>query len=125
MSNYKEAIFLGVTFPTNKGVLNISQLPGLSLTDLSISLKTLKKQLEKEENSELDFLDDSKTVDKTLELQFEILKDVYLTKKKDNEDRRNALQDRERRNKIISLIEKKKDESLESKSIDELENLLK
>lgn len=40
---YKQAIFMGITFPTNKGILSISQLPGLNLTDLAISLKALKK----------------------------------------------------------------------------------
>lgn len=122
---YKQAIFMGITFPTNKGILSISQLPGLNLTDLAISLKALKKALKKNEDSDLDFLDDTKTVDKTLELQFEILKDVYLTKR----DERNQLQKeqeiKEHNNKIINLIAEKEDESLKGKSIEELKALLK
>lgn len=122
---YKQAIFMGITFPTNKGILSISQLPGLNLTDLAMSLKALKKALKKNEDSDLDFLDDTKTVDKTLELQFEILKDVYLTKR----DERNQLQKeqevKEHNNKIINLIAEKEDESLKGKSIDELKSLLK
>jgi len=116
---------MGITFPTNKGQLLINQLPTLTLTDLSISLKALKKQLKKEDDGDLDFLDDSKTVNKTLELQFEILKDVYLTKKEQSDTSKQLLETKQHNQKILALIAEKQEEGLKSMSEEELKKLLK
>lgn len=121
---YKQAIFMGLTFPTNKGVLSISQLPNLSINDLAASLTSLNTRIKQTENTNLDFLDETKHIDTALSLQFEILKDVYITKVnqiKNNEAERAA---KKQNQIIVDLIQKKKIGDLESKSISELEKLL-
>lgn len=122
---YKEASRLKLRFVTSRGVLSAEQLWDLSQTQLAASIKAVKKVLKKNDDDELSFLEDSKVVDTENQLRFDILKDVYLTKKKDMEDRRNEAEAKAHNQKIMSLIAEKKDESLKSMSVEELEKLLK
>lgn len=125
MSNYKEAVFLDVKFNTPKGSLSVTQLPQLSLTDLSTSIKAVKKLLTKNEtDDDLSFLDSSKTVDKIEQLRFEILKDVYLTIKSKQDEAADAAAKKVNNQKIMQLIAEKKEGALQSKSIEELEKML-
>ena len=121
---YKQAVFLGLTFPTNKGILSLNQLPQLSMADLSTSLKALKKQIDQEDFSGLDFLQSAKKVNKTLELQFEILKDVYLTKKEQLENEKQKASIKQNNDKILALIAEQEDVELKKLSVEGLKKLL-
>lgn len=121
---YKKASQLKLRFSTTVGLLSVEQLWDLNLTQLSNAVKAVKKVLNKTDDTELSFLDDTQVIDVENQLRFDILKDVYLTKKKENEDRRTALEAKQQKQKILEIIAKKKDESLETKSIEELEALL-
>lgn len=121
---YKDAIRQNLTFATPKGVLNLQQLWNLTLVDLTASIKAVNVELVKSQDDNLDFLDTVSKVDKTQKLRFDILKDVYLTKKEDNEKARIAKANKENNQKLIDLIAKKKDGALEEKSIEELEAML-
>lgn len=126
MDNFKLASQQKLRFATNKGVLSIEQLWDLTQTDLSNLCKSIKKTLKQNDNDDdLSFLIDTSIVDIENQLRFDIAKDVYLTKKKENEERRDAIEAKEQKQKILSIIAKKKDESLENKSVEELEALLK
>lgn len=122
---YKEASRLKLRIPTRVGMLSVEQLWGLSQTDLSSSIKAVKKVLKKNDDDELSFLEDAKSVDTENQLRFDILKDVYLTKKKDAADRRNEIEAKAHNQKIMALISEKKDESLKNMSVEDLEKLLK
>ncbi len=125
MEMYKEASIIALRFNTSKGSLTVEQLWQLSQSDLSTSIKNVKKSLNKtNDDNELSFLDNNVVVDTTEQLRFDILKDVYLTKKLKMEAERTAKEDKERRNKILSLIEEKKEGALQSKTIEELEAML-
>lgn len=124
MDIYKEGVRLDVRFTTSKGSLNIQQLYQLSQTDLATAVKNQKKILKKDDEDGLSFLDEASTVDKTEQLKFDILKDVYLTRKAENEERRTALANKEHRQKILQLIEQKKDGELQNKTLEELEAML-
>lgn len=121
---YKQASKLGLRFQTNRGVLSVEQLWHLNQTDLSNAIKAVKKVLKKSDDDELSFLEDTKVVDVENQLRFDILKDVYLTKKKDAEELKSARDRKEYEQKILSLIAEKKDESLKGKTIEELEAML-
>lgn len=121
---YKQAAQLGLRFLTSKGNLSVEQLFDLSQTDLANCIKTLKKSLKKNDDDDLSFLDDTSKVDVTEQLRFDIIKDVYLTNKKEAEDARDAKAKKEYTNKILSLISDKKDQDLAGKSVEELEALL-
>lgn len=122
---YKEASKIQLRVPTPKGPLSVEQLWGLSLPDLSDSIKAVKKQLKKESNDdELSFLDESVETDPTTQLRYDILKDVYLTKKKELDALKIAKENKENDQKILALIRDKKESSLKDKSIEELEAML-
>lgn len=121
---YKQASKLKLRFTTTKGLLSAEQLWDLSLIDLSNSVKAVKKILKKSDDDELSFLEESKTVDVENQLRFDILKDVYLTKKKENEDKRTELERKQQNQKILNIIAEKKESSLRDLSVEELEKLL-
>lgn len=121
---YKQAAKLKLRFTTPKGVLSCEQLWDLSLIDLSNSTKAVKKILKKNDDDELAFLEESKTVDIENQLRFDILKDVYLTKKKENEERQMELERKRQNQKILTIIEEKKESNLRNMSVEDLEKLL-
>lgn len=123
---YKQATQLKLRFLTKKGVLSVEQLWDLKFVDLADAVKEAKKVLTNSTgDDELSFLDETKKVNIEDQLRFDILKDVYLSKKAENEAKRNALQDKEHNQKIMALIAEKKEDSLRNMSIEELEALLK
>lgn len=122
---YKQASKLGLRFQTNRGVLSVEQLWHLSQTDLSNAIKAVKKVLKKNDDDELSFLEDTKVVDVENQLRFDILKDVYLTKKKDSEELRDIAETKAHNQKILALIAEKQEGKLRDMSVEELEKLLK
>lgn len=126
MSNYKQASQLQLRFLTNKGTLSVEQLWSLSLTDLANAIKAVKKVLKGTDNDdELSFLDENKTVDAENQLRFNILKDVYVDKQTALKEARTAQDRKAFEQKILNLIAEKQEGALKEKSIEELEALLK
>lgn len=122
---YKQASQLKLRFSTNVGQLSVEQLWELSQTTLSIAIKSVKKILKKNDDDELSFLEDTKEVDVENQLRFNILKDVYLTKKKEADELRNAAYIKAHNQKIDSLIAEKQEGKLKEMSIEDLEKLRK
>lgn len=126
MVDYKKALKLGIRFQTTKGVLSTEQLWGLSQTDLSNFIKTAKKALNKNEDDELSFLEDGvKTADEESQLKFDILKDIYLSKQADIKTVRDEAETKAHNQKILALIARKQENSLEEMSVEDLEKMLK
>ena len=124
MSIYKQAAQLGLRFSTTQGMLSVEQLWTLKITSLSNLIKSIKKVLNKDNDDELSFLDDSNTVNVEDQLRFDIVKDIYLTKKAENEAIRTEADRKAFEQKILGLIAEKKEDSLKGKSIEELEAML-
>ena len=122
---YKQSSKMKLRFSTTVGALSSEQLWDLSLTQLVTTIKAVKKILKKTDDDELSFLEDSKIVDTENQLRFDILKDVYLTKKKELEDNRDAAANKAHNQKILALIEAKTEAKLGEMSVEELEKLLK
>jgi hypothetical protein len=125
MDIYKQAVMLGLRFTTTKGSLNTEQLYQLTQTDLTNSIRNQKKVLKKTDDDELGFLDEMSRVDATEQLKFDILKDVYLTKKAQNDALRTAREVKEHNQKILNLISEKQEESLKGKTLEELTAMLR
>jgi len=121
---YKEALQQNLRFETPKGSLSTEQLFGLTMRDLETSIRRVRTILKKTDDSDLEFLDATKTADKENELRFAILKDVYLTRKEEKEEERKKIATKEHNQKILELIQNKKNEELAGKSIEELEKML-
>jgi len=122
---YKQASQLKLRFLTNVGQLSVEQLWDLSQVQLSNAIKAVKRVLKKTDDDELSFLEDTKTVDVENQLRFDILKDVYLSKKKEMEDLRNAADIKAHNQKIDELIAEKQEGQLKEMSIEDLEKLRK
>lgn len=122
---YKEASRLKLRFQTSKGLLAVEQLWDLSLTELGNCIKSVKKVLKKNDDDELSFLEDNKVTDVENETRFAVLKDVYLTKKKESDDARNAAEIKAHNQKILGIIAEKQEANLRSMTVEELNALIK
>ena len=123
---YKQASQIGLRVNTPRGPLSVEQLWNLSMTDLATTIKSIKKMIKSDDADELDFLEEGTSkVDKTLELSFNIVKDVYVTKKEAAKALRDAADIKAHNQKILQLIASKQEKELEGKTIEELEALLK
>lgn len=122
---YKQASRLKLRFLTNVGQLSVEQLWDLSQTQLSNAIRAVKKILKKSDDDELLFLESTKEIDVENQLRFDILKDIYLTKKKEVEEIRNAAEIKAYNQKIDTLIAEKKEGQLREMSIEDLEKLYK
>ena len=122
---YKKASQLKLRFLTSVGQLSVEQLWGLSQVQLSNAIKDVKKVLKKNDidDDELSFLEDTKKVDVENQLRFDILKDVYLTNKTENEELRKVADNKAHNQKIDTLIAEKQEGKLREMSIDDLEKL--
>lgn len=122
---YKQAAQLGLRFTTSVGSLSTEQLFQLNQTQLANAVRNQKKVLKKTDDDELSFLDTSSKVDVMEQLRFDILKDVYLTKKEEAKAISDARETKEHNAKIDALIANKQEQNLANLSIDELEKLRK
>lgn len=120
---YKEASKQKLRFSTNKGLLTTEQLWDLSLTDLDALAVSL--EIEHMESGKKSFLTKNSAKDKTAKLKFNVVLDVLTTKAEEMETLKTAREVKEHNEKIIGLIQDKKDASLKGKSIKQLTALLK
>ena len=124
---YKKAARLKLRFDTPKGALSVEQLFDLTMTELSSLIKKTNAIVKKEKSAEDDdlaFLEGKDNVESLNSLRFEILKDIYLTKKQEREDAAIDLDKKQKRQRIAEIIQKKEDEALENLSIEELKKKL-
>lgn len=129
MEIYKKASKKKLRFSTNRGSLPVEQLfdlPKEEIRQLVIKAREdAKKSSGEVSDTELSFLDSPAKVKATDdELRFEILKDIYLTKKTAEEKAQKRAEVKANNKKILELIARKQDEALEKKSIKDLEKLL-
>lgn len=124
---YKKAIQENLRFETPKGILTTEQLFSLGMDDLDLACRKAAAAVKKEQtvDDSLAFLEGKDASDSLAVLRFEILKDVYLTKKEERE--RTILNEDKKKQRalIASIIARKRNEELENMSIEELENMLK
>lgn len=128
MEIYKKASKKKLRFNTNRGVLSVEMLwdlPKEEIRELVIKAReAAKKSSGQVSDAELSFLDAPKAKATDDELRFEILKDIYLTKKNAEEKAMKKAEIKANNKKVLELIARKQDEALEKKSIKELEKML-
>lgn len=125
MEVFKTASKEKLRFETSKGNLSVEQLWDLNLTTLANIVRNFKKQLKKDNDDELSFLDEKATpTDKTLELKFEVVKAIYIDKKEDRDAAQTEAAKKEHNQKIMALIAEKQEEGLKGKSIEDLTAML-
>jgi len=129
MSIFEKATRGQLRFPTNKGLISVEDVWQLPLTRAGqhgVSLETLAQHIYKELNTSLvpSFVSKRTTKDTTQELRFDIVKHIIAIKLAEQEASVVSKEKSERKQKILGVINKKKDEELSNLSVAELEKLL-
>lgn len=119
MNNFEKATRLRLRFETSRGNLNVEDLWRLPLAELDKLAVALNKQLK--ESSEESFIKAKSKDNKLLELRFDIVKHIIETLLSEDEEKKKAADKRAKREQLLELIAKKKNQELEGKSLEELE----
>lgn len=125
MNIFQRASKQKLRYQTSLGTLSVEDLWDLPLTGGSISLDDIAKHYNKliKESDEESFVKESKA-DPSIKLRFDIVIAVIESKISDKEKAEKIALKREKKQKILEIMSRKKDEELEGKSYDELEALL-
>lgn len=105
-----------------KGVISTEDLWDLSVENLDKVFKTLNSEMKKTKEESL--LSTKSKDDEVLELKIEIVKYIVEVKQKEKDAREKEFLNRERNQKIMSIIAAKQDEELHNMSVEELQKLL-
>lgn len=122
---YKKASRLKLRFQTSKGQLTVEQLWGLTMTDLKNVIIGLHKNIKKDEDEDLSFLEKEEVEESEDKLRYDIAVDIYKTKQAEVKESHEAAERRAYNKHIDELIAAKEEESLRGLSIEELRKLKK
>lgn len=120
---YKKASKLGLRINTSKGPLSVEQLWTLSVSDLDTLAVSLEELVTI--SGKKSFLAKKSNEDTITKLKFDIVLDILTTKLDEAATAADAKAVKEHNKRILELMAKKKDESLEAMSLEDLEKLLK
>lgn len=119
--NFKKASRLKLRFQTSKGVLSVEQLWDLSLNELDGLAVHLEESCKNKTKS---FLNKKTEQDELSQLRFDIVMDVLTIKVEEREALQKANENKLHDQKILQLIQAKKEEQLSNLTVEELEKLL-
>lgn len=112
-------------FPYVKGLVTVEDLWDLSVENLDVIFKELNAQVKtQKEESLLNTVTKSKK-EAELENKIEIVKHIVSVKLAEREKKAKEKERREYKQKILQLIEEKKDKALGDLSVEQLEALIK
>lgn len=126
---FEKASRLKLRFDTAQGKISVEDLWDLPLTsktgraNLDDLAKALNRQV-KSEDTEESFVVKSKTPDTTNKIKFELVKHVIEVRLAEADEASKATVKKEQKQRLLSLIDQKRDEELSSKSIDELSKMI-
>lgn len=114
-------------FETSKGYVTVEDLFQLPLdsekgASLNQAAKTIARQLKQAEEESFVAVKTSQNTE--LEQKLELVKHIISIRMEENAAARQAVERKQQREKIASLLAKKQDQDLESKSADELQAML-
>jgi hypothetical protein len=126
MEQFEQAARLKLRFDSPQGSLTTEDLWGLPLTterpnkaSLNDIAKGIARQLKAE--GEEDFVNPKSGADERLQLMLNIVKRVIEVKQAENAAAKEWADKRDRKAKIVEIMERKQDQALEGKSLDELQ----
>lgn len=116
-------------FASPQGSLSAEDLWDLPLTsartnqaNLNNIAKEVSRQLKTE--GEEDFVNPKSGADEVLQLKLDIVKHVIQVRQAENETARAAAERRDKKAKLLELIERKQDQQLEGKPLEELQAMV-
>lgn len=126
MDIFAKATKQKVRFNTAKGDLTVEDLWDLPLTsEKHVSLDKLAKGIfvALREAEEVSFVSPASTSNSLLELKLEIVKFIIEAKQADNKSKRDAEENRRKKELIGRILEEKRDEELKGKDLKDLEEM--
>lgn len=105
-----------------KGMITTEDLWDLNLNQLDSIYKTLNAGVKIAQEESL--LSPDNVIDAELHAKIEIVKHIFNVKRTEAEDRRIAAENAEKKQKILEIVAKKREEHLESMSEDDLLKML-
>lgn len=126
MNIFEQATRQAFRFETTKGHLTVEDLWNLPLTSVNrANLDDIAKGLQKKlSETSLSFVADTTPVNKVYQAQFDIVLHIINTKIAEAKAAEQYRQAREKKQKIMAIIEQKQDEALSSASLEDLEAML-
>ena len=121
MSIFEQATKSALRFKASNGQVSTEDLWDMTLANLDVIAKGLRKELRDEDDS---FIDSKKT-NEQLELKFEVVKHVIASKLAERDERALARDKAARRQQILGVLEQKKSDSMQGMSVEALEAELK
>lgn len=120
---------LKLRFVSSQGALTAEDLWDLPLTSTRLNqanlnniAKAISRQLKAE--SEEDFVNPKSGANEALQLALDIVKHVIQVRQAENEAARVLADRKEKKAKLLELIEKKQDQALEGKPLEELQEMV-
>jgi len=120
--DYKKAVFLDLHVKTSKGLLSLTQLPGLSISDLDKTAISLQEELESSKVKS--FLSEKTKENTELQLAFDVVFDILTTKVNDKKAAQEKAEAKAKRDRILELIAQKEEGAMANLSIEELKAML-
>lgn len=105
-----------------RGLISTEDLWDLNVENLDVVFKELNSQIKRVQEESL--LKTKSKQDEELELKINIVKYIVSVKLEETDLRVKAMEKREQKQKILKILSDKQDESLQNKSIEELEKML-
>lgn len=121
MKLFEKAVRKKLRFPF-KGMVTVEDLWDLSVEELDKIYKKLNSQLKAREEESL--LDAKSAKDEELELKVNILKYIVETKLEEKEKRKKQAEIARKKQKIMEIMESKKEEQLKDKSLEDLQEMM-
>ena len=124
---FEKSSRLKLRFESVLGVLSSEDLWDLPLTSRnSASLDNIAKGINRrlKDSAEESFVVEASKPNRVLKLKLDIVKRVIAIKVEENEAAKKAGELREKKQKILALIAKKKDEDLGEQSVEDLQKML-
>ena len=125
---FEKASRLKVRFASSIGMFSVEELWELPLTsktgkaNLDDIARALHKQLKNDDN--VSFVETSRKSDDRTQLMFDIVRHVIEVKIAENAVKAQEVANKEKRQRILEILEQKKEQSLLNLSIEELEKML-
>ena len=105
-----------------RGSISVEELWDLDVEQLDIIFKNLNSKLKS--SNEESLLEIKTKENKELDIKIEIVKYIVKTKLDEKQKAINLQSQKEHKQKILAILERKQDQDLENKSVEELENML-
>lgn len=115
---YKVASKMKLRFATVKGNLSVEDLWDLSLIALDKMAVAIDDEISKSPRKS--FIAETTPENEVAKLKLDILKDIIETKMKEKNDKESEKKKQSERNKLLEILAKKEEASLENLSIEEL-----